>query len=251
MDVLIVANRSVKATVLEADDLRSGYGQIEAVHGFSMSLETGEAKALLGPNGAGKTTVAETLAGLVRGTHGQIRLDSVEITRWSTAKRSRHGLALVTQSRDLFTNLTIEENLVIGSHASGRRSAWTIDNVYDLFPVLGTRRHITAGTLSGGQQQMLAISRALVSSPRVLILDEPSAGLAVVVVEDLLRVLQQIRSAGVALLLVEQNIHIAEAVCDEYILLLAGNVVEAAPIDRDALARVEQLYFGLDQAGPT
>jgi branched-chain amino acid transport system ATP-binding protein len=229
---------------LEVSGLRVAYGPIVAVHDLSLTLPAGGAFALLGPNGAGKTSAVEAIVGLIPSAAGRVVFEGAALTGRSTSDIVRRGLTLVPQWRELFARFTVEETLLAGTAAAGRRQAMPLDEAYDIFPVLGTRRRQIAGSLSGGEQQMLAVARALVSRPRALLLDEPSAGLAAGVVRDLVPVIQRIRASGVALLLVEQNLELAKALADRAVVLAAGRKVWEGTMreefDFDAIARA---YF--------
>jgi len=229
---------------LEVRNLKVAYGPIEVVHGLDFVLDRGESISLLGPNGAGKTSSVEAIAGLLAKAGGSVMLNGVDITGLTANSVVRKGLALVTQWRDLFPNFTVEENLVAARAAAEGREPKSLDYAYDLFPVLKERRHLAAGSLSGGEQQMLAIGRALITSPSVLLLDEPSAGLAAGVVKVLLSVLDLIRQDGVGILLVEQKLEVAEAISDRCIVLSVGNVVwEGSMKDSAHMEEIRRAYF--------
>src|SRR5689334_14746267 len=161
--------------MLEVSDLKVAYGAIEAVHGLNLSLNAGDSLALLGPNGAGKTATVEAIVGLIPKRQGAVKLDGVDISRWPASSVVKHGIALVPQWRDLFPEFTVQENLLAANAAARGRAPKPIEYVYGLFPVLEERRRQKCGSLSGGEQQMLATGRALVTAPTMLLLDEPSA----------------------------------------------------------------------------
>ncbi|MQA25962.1 MAG: ATP-binding cassette domain-containing protein [Micromonosporaceae bacterium] len=231
---------------LEVRDLVAGYGQIEALHGVSLHVEGGEAVALVGANGAGKTTLLSAIAGLVPARRGAILLDGQDITRWPTERRVRHGVALVPEGRRVFAGLTVEENLMLGAYARrGRDVASRKTQVLDLFPKLAARRRQHAGTLSGGEQQMLAIGRALMGAPRVLLLDEPSLGLAPLAVAEVVAALAKLVERGVTILLVEQNAHAAFEVAKRGYLLDRGEVAVAGTTEELADdPKVQAAYLG-------
>jgi branched-chain amino acid transport system ATP-binding protein len=195
------------------------------VDGLDLVLPERGCIALLGPNGAGKTTSVEAIAGLIPKAAGQVMFNGTDITNLSPSSVARRGLALVPQWRELFPNFSVEETLLAGSNAARGRDAVPAAIVYDLFPRLAERRKQLAGSLSGGEQQMLAIGRALVTNPKVMLLDEPSAGLAVGIVRAFVDTVKRIRERGVAILLVEQNLEIAATLADTCIVLAAGRVV--------------------------
>ncbi|MBL7249592.1 ABC transporter ATP-binding protein [Alloalcanivorax sp. C16-2] len=211
--------------MLEVNDLTVKYGALTAVHGLSLTVGEGEAVALLGANGAGKTTAVEAIAGLHDQRDGEVRFQGREISRWRASRIARAGMALVPQWRELFGNFTVMETLEIGGHARNGRAAPDYREIFELFPRLEERRDQIASSLSGGEQQMLTIARALMSAPTMMILDEPSAGLAVGVVQDVVRAIQAVRARGVAILLVEQNFEIAGSLASRALVLSTGRVV--------------------------
>jgi branched-chain amino acid transport system ATP-binding protein len=194
------------------------------VDNLDLMLEEHGCLALLGPNGAGKTASVEAIVGLIPKSSGRVTFDGMDISSLPASSVVRMGLTLVPQLRELFPGFTVDETLLAGANAAGQRKAGSRDHIYDLFPRLADRRHQFAGSLSGGEQQMLAISRALMSNPKVILLDEPSAGLAVGIVRSFIDVVRQIRATGVAILLVEQNLEIASALAENCIVMAAGRV---------------------------
>jgi branched-chain amino acid transport system ATP-binding protein len=211
---------------LEVRALRSGYRQGTVLHGVDLDLDRGGTLALLGRNGAGKTTLALTLMGLLRPTGGTIRLDGTDITGWRPDRIARAGVALVPQGRRVWPALTVREHLDLaerGVRRSVRR--WTPEALYDLLPRLAERRRQYAGQLSGGEQQMLAIARALVTDPALVLLDEPSDGLAPRIVDQVCEVIRTMSAEGVAVLLVEQDLHLAFAVADAIAVMAKGAIV--------------------------
>jgi branched-chain amino acid transport system ATP-binding protein len=231
-------------TLLQVEDLDCRYGLLQAVRGVSLEVEQGETVALIGANGAGKTTLLRSIAGAHRPHAGRILLEGVDITQVPAHRRVALGLALVPEGRRLFPSLTVEENLRVAA-AGGRRGRWNLQSVLEAFPLLQPRRHMPAANLSGGEQQAVAIGRALMSNPRVLLLDEVSLGLAPVVVDAVYRSLADVISEGSTVLLVEQDLTRALRVAGRVICMLEGHVVlqgEAASLDRD---RVVDAYFGL------
>ena len=211
--------------MLEVTALKVASGAMTRVQALDLSLPARACVAILGPNGAGKTASVEAIAGLIPKAGGRVLLDGQDITTLSASTIVRRGLALVPQWRELFANFTVEETLVAGANAARRRAPVPLEKVYELFPRLAERRRQIAGSLSGGEQQMLAIGRALVTNPKVMLLDEPSAGLAVGIVRVFVEAVARIRETGVAVLLVEQNLEIASALAETCIVLAAGRVV--------------------------
>jgi len=200
--------------------------------------------ALHGPNGAGKTASVEAIAGLLPKAAGRVMFAGQEITKLDGNEVVCGGLALVPQLRELFPNFSVQETLLAGTHAAQGRDPTPINVIYDLFPRLAERRNQLAGSLSGGEQQMLAIGRALVTNPKVMLLDEPSAGLAIGIVRAFIDALKRIRAAGVAILLVEQNIEIATALADSCVVLAAGRVVwRGSASDATKNDKIRQAYF--------
>jgi branched-chain amino acid transport system ATP-binding protein len=210
--------------ILQVSNLRVTAGPMIRVDNLDLMLEEHGCLALLGPNGAGKTASVEAIVGLIPKSSGRVTFDGMDISSLPASSVVRMGLTLVPQLRELFPGFTVDETLLAGANAAGQRKAGSRDHIYDLFPRLADRRHQFAGSLSGGEQQMLAISRALMSNPKVILLDEPSAGLAVGIVRSFIDVVRQIRATGVAILLVEQNLEIASALAENCIVMAAGRV---------------------------
>ncbi len=233
--------------LLEVSDLRVRYGNIEALHGISLRVEAGEIVAILGANGAGKSTTLMAVSGLVRASGGSIRFDGHDLHRMRAHRIVELGVAQAPEGRRLFGTLTVEENLNLGAFRrrdpDGVRR--TREWIHELFPVLADRRRQLAGTLSGGEQQMLAIGRALMAEPRLLLLDEPSLGLAPLLVKSIFRTIEEINRAGVTILLVEQNARAALRLAHRGYVLEVGRVVLG---DRaDALLanpEVQEAYLG-------
>jgi branched-chain amino acid transport system ATP-binding protein len=207
---------------LEVRDLRAGYGPTVVLDGVSLSVPAGGTLAVLGRNGVGKTTLLATLMGLTTRHHGSIRLGNEPIEARATHLRNKFGLGYVPQEREIFPSLTVEENMAVSLHSGG----WTIDAVFDLFPALKARRKNTGNRLSGGEQQMLAIGRALVGAPKVLLLDEPLEGLAPVVIEALVEALARVqKESRLTMMLVEQKAELALSLTQDAIILDRGQVV--------------------------
>jgi branched-chain amino acid transport system ATP-binding protein len=231
--------------LLEVEALDCRYGLLQAVRGVSFAVEQGETLALIGANGAGKTTLLRTLAGAHRPHGGRVLFDGADVTALPANRRVDRGIALVPEGRRLFPGLTVEENLRVAAKGRGR---WNVQSVLEVFPLLQPRLHMPAATLSGGEQQAVAIGRALMSNPRVLLLDEASLGLAPVVVDSVYRSLQGIIAEGATVVLVEQDLTRALKVADRVVCLLEGRVVlegAAKSLDRDAVVGA---YFGLKRS---
>jgi branched-chain amino acid transport system ATP-binding protein len=236
---------------LEARGLSIAYGDAPAIWDASLEVGDGEVVAVIGPNGAGKTTLVNTIAGLQRARAGALAFDGVDLARVRSHLVCRHGIALVPEGRRLFTRMSVEENLQMGSYRgeARRRRAETQDRVYRLFPILRERRRQIAGSLSGGQQQMVAIGRALMARPRLLLLDEPSLGLAPAVVDHMFGIIRAIHAEGVAILLVEQNVARALEIANRVYVLEEGRIVAEGPataLRNDA--RIRQAYLGFASA---
>ena len=218
-------NRSA-AVLLEVSDLRVNYGAVAAIRGVNLSVATGEVVALLGANGAGKSTMLLTTSGLSRPRSGRIVLGGEAIHRLPPAGIVRLGIAHCPEGRRVFGSLTVAENLRLGAAARADRASVAKDRerIYAMFPILSERRMQSAGTLSGGEQQMLALGRALMAQPRILLLDEPSLGLAPLLVQQIFRTLAELKASGVTMLLVEQNINLALDLADRAYVLRTGEV---------------------------
>jgi branched-chain amino acid transport system ATP-binding protein len=230
--------------MLRIENLVAGYGNRTVLNAVSLSIEDGEAVAVLGPNGAGKSTLVKTVAGAVKAGSGRVLFDDVDITGLKPWRRTALGLAMVPEGRHIISGLTVFENLQVGAHLvkDRRRVTTALDMVFALFPVLAERRRQQATTLSGGQQQMLAIGRALMSSPKMLLLDEPSLGLAPVVRTQLSSILEELRST-VSILLVEQELALAMEVTSRYHLMRDGVFVAGGVSDGDGAERLRAEYL--------
>lgn len=210
---------------LEVRDLRVSYGVVEAVRGLTFDVPNRSLVSLLGANGAGKSSTLAAIAGLVRPASGQVLLNGEDVTGWSSHRLVEAGLVLVPEGREILTTLTVEENLRLGAWYTRDRFGEGLADVYDRFQVLADRRRLTAGSLSGGEQQMLAIARALLARPRVLLLDEPSMGLAPKLVDEVFAVIDRIRAEGTTVLLIEQNARRALRVADHGYVMETGELV--------------------------
>jgi branched-chain amino acid transport system ATP-binding protein len=229
--------------LLEITDLDVFYGDFQALFGVSMSVARGCATALVGANGAGKTTLLRTIAGAQAPSSGCVRYGGSDITAAPPHRRIARGIALVPEGRKLFPSLTVEENIQVGA-AAAASPQWPLQRIYDTFPMIARRRRQRASTLSGGEQQAVAIARALAAGPSLLLLDEISLGLAPVVVEGLYETLSGLRSAGATLVLVEQDLRRAMDACDNLVCLLEGRVALAAPVADVTRDQVVAAYFG-------
>jgi branched-chain amino acid transport system ATP-binding protein len=233
---------------LEVSGVSSGYGDIQAIWDISLAVEPGSATVVLGPNGAGKTTTLSAIMGLLPIWKGSITWRGKDISRVPAYRRINQGLALVQEGKRVFKKRTVEENLRIAAYTTVRGRAEThrrIEEQYNRFPVLGDRRHKTAATLSGGEQQMLAIAQALIPNPGILILDEPTAGLAPVIVKQLFAAIGKLKAEGKGILLVEQVVHQSLQLADDVIVLNVGRVAHRArAADISDASVIEEVYFG-------
>src|SRR3954447_6560386 len=230
--------------MLETRNLTAFYGDFQALYGIDTTLEKGETIAIIGANGAGKSTFLKAIAGLIHGAADSVLLDGSPIGARPAADIVKLGIALVPEGRRLFPSLTLEENLLIGGH--GRKSAgpWTLDRVYSLFPILKERRSQATPMLSGGQQQMAAIGRALMSNPRVLLCDEISLGLAPIIIADIYAALPRIKAEGTSVVLVEQDIAQAMKVADRVYCFQEGRLSLAGSPRELTREQIHRAYFG-------
>ncbi|MDT9694559.1 ABC transporter ATP-binding protein [Streptomyces sp. P17] len=235
--------------LLEVEDLRVAYGKIEAVKGISFKVDAGEVVTLIGTNGAGKTTTLRTLSGLLKPTSGKILFEGKPLTGVPAHKIVALGLAHSPEGRHIFPRLTIFENLQLGAFLRNDKEgiAKDIQKAYDLFPILGERRNQAAGTLSGGEQQMLAMGRALMSQPKLLMLDEPSMGLSPIMMQKIMATIAELKSQGTTILLVEQNAQAALSLADQGHVMEVGNIVLSGT-GQDLLhdESVRKAYLGED-----
>ena len=232
--------------MLEIKDLHVHYGGIHAIKGISLTVDDGEIVTLIGANGAGKSTTLRTVSGLQKPTSGTVSLDGNDITGASTQARVSMGLSQVPEGRRVFTQLTVQENLELGGFQHPpRQLAADLPAVFERFPVLASRRKQLAGTLSGGEQQMLAIGRAMMARPRVLLLDEPSMGLAPLLVQEIFDIIKSINADGTTILLVEQNAHKALQIADRAYVLETGRIVISGPAaELSATEEIRKAYLG-------
>ena len=228
--------------MLEVDSIHTYYGESHVLHGVSLRVAPGEAVALLGRNGAGKTTAIRSIVGFTPPRAGRVLFEGQAIERWPAYRIARRGLALVPQGRRIFAPLSVRENLLLGARSEG----WTLERVFELFPRLRERQAQLGGTLSGGEQQMLAIARALLTNGRLLLLDEPSEGLAPLIVREIGTILTALKAERLSLLLVEQNYHLALRVADRVYVMNKGQIVyQGTPAGLEADPEVKRRYLGV------
>ena len=239
---------SAPEPLLEVSGLEAGYGKIAVLHGVSLGIGAGEVVSLLGPNGAGKTTLLRAISGLLPWSAGSIRFDGRDMKGAGPRESTRAGLVHVVEGHRVFTQISVTDNLLLAGYDLPRRErAARIEEALEFFPEIAAKRHERGGALSGGQQQMLAVAQGLVRRPRLLMLDEPSAGLSPVLVDRVLDVVNRLSAAGTAVLLVEQLIEKALAVSDRVYALAQGHMVlEARADEADLPHRLERAYFGQD-----
>jgi branched-chain amino acid transport system ATP-binding protein len=228
--------------MLDVEAIHTYYGDSHVLHGVSLRVASGEAVALLGRNGAGKTTAIRSIVGFTPPRAGRVVFEGRAIERWPSYRIARSGLALVPQGRRIFAPLSVRENLLLGARAPG----WTLERVFALFPRLREREQQSGGTLSGGEQQMLAIGRALLTNSRLILLDEPSEGLAPLIVREIGRILLALKAERLSLLLVEQNYHLALRVADRVYVMNKGQIVyEGTPAGLEVDEEVKRRYLGV------
>jgi branched-chain amino acid transport system ATP-binding protein len=232
--------------MLKVADLVVRYGAITALHGVSLEIGAGEIVTLIGSNGAGKTTLLRTISGLIRPAEGTVTLEEKPIHRLRVDQIVGRGISHVPEGRQIFANLTVWENLLLGGYLQDKSAVRRgMERAYGLFPVLAERRNQRAGTLSGGEQQMLAIGRALMAQPRILLLDEPSLGLAPLIVRKIFQIIREINAAGTTIFLVEQNAHMALTLAHRAYVLQTGQIILSGDA-RQLLAdpKVKEAYLG-------
>ena len=234
--------------MLEIGAVDAGYSGFQALFGVSLEVRGGEAVAVIGPNGAGKTTLMRVISGLIRPSRGRISFEGVDLLATPAHQIVDQGIAHVPENRRLFPRMTVEDNLRMGAYMPRARARFRqrLEFVYELFPRLNERRRQFAGTLSGGEQQMCAIGRALMSEPRLLLLDEPSAGLAPVIVQQVFALVERIRASGLTVLIVEQNVRQVLRVVDRAYLLEAGSIRSSGPAaELLASTAIQEAYLGV------
>jgi len=234
----------MSSTMLHAQGITAAYGDAQALFGIDFSMQAGEIVALIGANGAGKSTFLKTLTGLLPVKSGSLTFDGHSLNQIDAGDIVKLGLAMVPEGRRLFPSLTVEENLLMGT-LSGRQGAWNLARVFKLFPILQEKRHMPSTSLSGGQQQMVAIGRALMSNPRLLLCDEISLGLAPVVIREIYAALPSIMEEGMSLLIVEQDVQLAMQVSSRVVCLQEGLVSLEGKSGELTRNQISKAYFGI------
>ncbi|NVO56960.1 ABC transporter ATP-binding protein [Rhodobacteraceae bacterium B1Z28] len=237
----------LQTPLLKTNGLVAYYGDFQALFGVDIELDVDETVAIIGANGAGKTTLMRSIAGILRNAATSVSFDGRPIGAQPADEIMTQGVAMVPEGRRLFPSLSVEENLLIGTYGRKSRGYWTLDTVYDLFPILRERRNNPGTALSGGQQQMVAIGRALMSNPRVLLCDEISLGLAPVVIKDIYKAVPAIKAAGASLIVVEQDIAQAMAFADRVYCMMEGRVTLSGTPDTLSRNDIHDAYFGASQ----
>jgi branched-chain amino acid transport system ATP-binding protein len=236
------------AALIQVEGLKSGYGEVQVLWGISLEVKPGKLTTIVGANGAGKSTTLRSIMGSVRPWGGRVLLDGKDVTRLSSHAKANRGLVLVPEGRQLFPDMSVEENLEMGAYSkrARRRKKENIDRIYDMFPRLKERRKQKSSTLSGGEQQMLAMGRGLMQEPEVLMIDELSLGLAPVLAQQLFLTLKKLRHQGLTIVLVEQNVHLALALSDYTYVLSEGRVnIEGESQEVAGMDEVRRAYLGL------
>lgn len=237
--------------MLELVDVHTYYGETHILQGISLGVGQGSAVALLGRNGMGKTTTIRTIIGFTPPRSGVVKLKGKVISSQRSFRISRMGVALVPQGRRIFPSLTVRENLMMSARNEKKPGAWDLDRVYSLFPILKSRASLRANLLSGGEQQMLAIARAQMTNPDLLLMDEPSEGLAVILLREIQRIILQLKESGISILLVEQNLPLALSVCDYAYVMTNGKIAyesTAKELGDDEEAKTEHLGVGSERS---
>ncbi|HUI16561.1 MAG TPA: ABC transporter ATP-binding protein [Alphaproteobacteria bacterium] len=236
------------SALLELEALEAGYGEVQVLWGISLAAKRGELTTIVGANGAGKTTTLRALMGTIPPRRGRVLFEGEDVTKLPAHAKAARGIVLVPEGRQLFAAMSVEENLEMGAFSGRARRKFdaSLREVFELFPRLEERRRQKAGTFSGGEQQMLAIARGLMSDPEILIIDELSLGLAPVVVHQLFSTLKALKASGLSILLVEQNVHLAFALSDHAYVVAEGRLfTEGAPAELARLPEIRQAYLGL------
>lgn len=218
------------SSLLNLKNLNAFYGAAHILHDLSLHVDAGERVALIGRNGVGKTTVVNTILGLATLRDGSVELNGKSYSKLRAYMAAQHGMAVVPQGRCIVANLSVEENLLLGA-AVGRKGPWSVKEIYKIFPILEERAHTPGTALSGGQQQMLAVGRALMANPSLILLDEPTEGLAPVIVDQLAVIFNQVADHGTALLLIEQNMSLVVRVAERYLAMAKGSVVAQGVVE--------------------
>jgi branched-chain amino acid transport system ATP-binding protein len=233
------------APLLSLDGIDTNYGPIRILQGLTLQVSAGELVCLLGGNASGKSTTLKTILGIVKPRNGTVRFDGEDVTNRSTSHRIKKGMAIVPENRRLFAPMTVLENLEMGAYLHNGGSKEDFERVYELFPLLYERRSQLAGTLSGGEQQMVAMGRALMAKPKLLLMDEPSMGLAPILVERSFEIIKQVHESGVAMLIVEQNANVSLSIADRgYVLSTGRLVLEGKADDLRQNEELRKAYLG-------
>ncbi len=231
--------------MLEVSEIHTYYGESHILHGISLKVEPGKVIALLGRNGMGKTTVARSIMGFTPPRRGAVRFNDKELNGLAPYQIARQGLALIPQGRGIFPSLSVKENLTIAARESNKEGAWNLERIYELFPILKERAKYYANLLSGGEQQMLSIARALMTNPELLLMDEPSEGLAPLIVQEISHIIQQLRGSH-SVLLAEQNLNMALGVADYVYVISKGEVVyQSTPQELRNNEEVKSKHLGV------
>lgn len=234
--------------MLELVDVHTYYGKTHVLHGISLNVQEHSVVALLGRNGMGKTTTIRSIIGFTPPRRGVVRFKGKDITGLEPHQIAQMGIGLVPQGRHIFPSLSVRENLTLAARDTGKPGAWSLDRVYSLFPILKERANLRGTLLSGGEQQMLTISRALMTNPVLLLMDEPSEGLAPIIVREINRIIGQLKEAGFSILLVEQNLPMALAVADYVYVVSKGTIVyESTPEELKKNEEVKNTYLGVSK----
>jgi branched-chain amino acid transport system ATP-binding protein len=233
------------SALLSTHGLTAHYGQFQALFGVDIHLNAGECIAIIGANGAGKTTLMRSISGVLKNDPDSVCFQSQPIGGMAAEDIVQLGISMVPEGRKLFPSLSVEENLLVGADANQTTGYWTLERIYELFPVLAERRNTPPTALSGGQQQMAAIGRALMSNPKVLLCDEISLGLAPVVIKDIYKVVPEIRESGASLIIVEQDINQALNVADRAYCMMEGKITLSGPSSELSRDAIHQAYFGV------
>ncbi len=230
--------------MLALDDIHTYYGDSYVLHGVSFRVESGTVVALLGRNGMGKTTTIRSIIGFTPPRSGQVRFKEQEITHLKPYQIAKRGIGLIPQGRSIFPSLSVKENLIMAARTQGRPGEWTLDKVYDRFPILKARSNLKGNLLSGGEQQMLATGRGLMTNPDLLLMDEPSEGLAPLVVREIRSIIGKLKEVGLSILLVEQNLPMALGVSDYVFIMSKGKIVhESTPKELEKNEEVKIKYL--------
>lgn len=237
----------MEQVILELNEIHTSYGESQVLWGVSFKVEKGSVVALLGRNGMGKTTTIHSIIGFTPPLQGKVMFKGQNITRLQPHRIAQMGIALIPQGRRIFPSLSVKENLTIGARSTRKNGeAWTLDRVHSLFPILKERANVRGNLISGGEQQMLAIARALVTNPDLILMDEPSEGLAPLIVQELGNTIRQLHHSGLSILLVEQNINLALAVADYVYIISKGTIVyESTPRELESNDKVKDMYLGV------